>query len=81
MTDFNIGDRVMWSSQAGGFHTTKTGTIAEVVAAGDRPDRDRFTRLYASSGIGLPRNHTSYVVLVGNTPYWPRANKLQQADD
>lgn len=49
------GDSVMWSSQARGRTKTKTGIIAEAVAVGGRPDRNRFPSLYTSSGCGFGR--------------------------
>lgn len=74
---FTLGERVTWSSQAGGHLKTKTGTVAQVVAPKALPDRERFLHLYKGAGIGIHRNHESYVVLVGNRPYWPRVAALR----
>jgi hypothetical protein len=53
---FQVGDRVLWRSQAAGLYATKEGTIVEVVPAGTRP-----TTLGVGSS-GAPRNGISYVV-------------------
>lgn len=74
---FKVGDTVEWTSQAQGSTTKKRGVVAEVVEKGKRPNRIRFVALYKSSGCGLGRDHESYVVMVGNKPYWPRANALR----
>lgn len=74
---FELGERVEWVSQAAGHSRTKVGEVAECVPAGRMPDRTKFERLYKSSGVGLPRDHESYVILVGNKPYWPRVKNLQ----
>ena len=72
-----IGSKVTWTSQANGSTKTKKGVVAEIVAAGQRPSRKQYPSLYRSSGVGLPRDHASYVVQVGNKVYWPRASALQ----
>jgi tRNA(Ile2) C34 agmatinyltransferase TiaS len=77
MSKFKDGELVKWSSQAAGCSKEKTGKIAQVVAAGQLPDRDRFLHLYKSSGVGIARNHESYVVMVGMRPYWPRVTHLK----
>lgn len=78
-----VGDAVTWSSQAGGSTKIKVGVIEQVVAPKTYPDRERFPQLYRGSGVGLCREHVSYVVRVpGKTPksagtlYWPRAASL-----
>jgi hypothetical protein len=75
---FQIGDKVWWESQAGGFRTTKHGTIVQIVAGDKRPDFERFPSLRDS---GWQRGHDSYVVEVLDPPrqpkyYWPRARAL-----
>jgi hypothetical protein len=74
---FKVGDTVEWTSQAQGSTTKKRGVVAEVVAKEQRPDRIKFASLYKHSGCGWGRDHESYVVMVGNKPYWPRANALR----
>lgn len=76
MNAFNVGDRVTWTSQAGGSVCTKVGTVAAAVPPGALPNRTSFPRLYRHSGVGGPRPEVSYVVAVGNTIYWPRAAGL-----
>lgn len=67
-----VGDKVQWRSQAGGYTKTKTGEIAVVVPAGERPT--------CVKEAGMPRDHESYVVRVGRTYYWPRASGLSKVD-
>lgn len=81
---FQNGDAVSWSSQAAGYTRTKTGVVVQVVPAGAMPDRQRFERLYKGAGVGGPRDHESFVILVpgktskaAGTLYWPRAAGLK----
>jgi hypothetical protein len=76
---FAHGEGVTWSSQAGGHDKVKVGTVAQVVPAKTMPDRNRFPHLYKGAGVGIYRNHESYVVLVGNRPYWPRVAALKRS--
>lgn len=84
---FSLEDHVKWSSQAQGKYKTKIGIVVQVVQSGEYPDYDRFPQLYAGAGIGMCRNHESYVVAVdcGKTPgsstrhYWPRVSALSKA--
>ena len=87
MSGIQLGSTVTWSSQSGGFEKAKTGAVVEVVAAGARPDRERFPLLYRGAGVGYSRDHVSYVVHVpGKTEksagklYWPRAAALRLAE-
>ncbi len=78
---FGIGDTVRWSSQAGGVRKEKVGEVVAVVAAKSLPNREQFLSLYKGAGIGISRDHESYVVRVrtGKTAtkdYWPRVNSL-----
>lgn len=82
-TEFNVGDTVTWTSQAGGHTRIKVGSIEEVVPPGSLPNRAKFEPLFRSGGVGAPRNHVSYVVRVpgkttksAGTVYWPRAAAL-----
>lgn len=56
--EFNIGDKVMWSSQANGYRTDKRGTIVAVLA----PNRNyRYLRNMAKSfyeSILRPQGYT-----------------------
>lgn len=75
---FEVGDAVVWTSQAKGHAREKVGEVAEVVGAGHRPSRERFPALYKHAGCGYGRKHQSYVVLVGNRPYWPNVVHLRE---
>jgi hypothetical protein len=75
---FHLGDSVAWTSQANGSVREKTGEVRQVVVSGELPDRDRFPGLYKGSGVGAPRPHESYVVVVdGKGAYWPRVAALR----
>lgn len=81
---FQVGDEVTWTSQSSGYTRTKTGTIEEVVPVGKQPDR-KFEQLYRGTGVGIGRDHVSYVVQVpgktaksAGTLYWPRAASLSK---
>jgi len=84
-TKFQIGAAVHWASQSSGTTKEKTGRILAVVPAGKRPDRVQFLSLYKGAGVGLSRDHVSYVVgvEVGKTLgssvryYWPRVASLE----
>jgi len=76
---FKVGDKVVWTSQAGGHEKTKTGTVKAVVPAWEFPrvhTPDGFS-LRTDSNFGLP--HESYLVQVGRSKslYWPLAKKLK----
>jgi hypothetical protein len=82
----SLGDTVKWSSQSAGYTKEKTGIVEEVVSAKGVPSRERFPQLYKSAGVGLPRDHVSYVVRVpgktaksAGTAYWPRVSGLTKA--
>lgn len=82
----STGDAVSWTSQSSGYTRTKDGFVEEVVPPGGLPDRERFPQLYRSSGVGMPRDHASYVVRVpgktrksAGTVYWPRVSGLIKA--
>lgn len=80
---FKLGETVSWISQAQGCTRKKAGKVVEVVPPGEYPDRDRFRSLYKGSGVGLSRNHESYVVKAQQVSgrqtkkiYWPRVKNL-----
>lgn len=74
---FAVGDTVAWTSQAGGYAKTKVGVVVAVVPAGEYPSREDYASLYRNAGVGMPRDHESYVVRVkGGGVYWPRAKAL-----
>ena len=92
---FKVGDRVQWTSQAGGNHKTKVGVVLAVVAPGHRSSEKacefihKLTRTgthRSAYGGGFDRDHESYVVevVVGGPRakkalYWPVVSKLQPA--
>lgn len=88
-TQFKLGDRVTWESQATGSWKEKTGTVIKVVLAGESVEPRMLTSSGARSafGYGSPRNHESYIVSVpqGKTGkakpvlYWPVVSKLRPA--
>jgi hypothetical protein len=79
---FELGDKVYWTSQAGGNTKRKEGVVVEVLSLGRIPDNQRFHKLLQGCGSG--RNHQSYVVEVmagakNNIPkhYWPVVSCLR----
>jgi hypothetical protein len=78
MSGYRVGDRVEWTSQAGGHARTKRGVVIEVVPPGRDPTTKR-------RGAGMYRDHESYVVRAvalgrasgeHSATYWPRAASL-----
>ena len=89
---FQVGDRVMWESQAAGSLTVKTGKVAAIVPKDTAPNYFGFLKAngllsHARMFDGWPRNHESYLIEVpgGKTPkakpklYWPRVRQLRKA--
>lgn len=74
---YKLNDIVTWESQSGSYSKIKTGSIVQIVQAGERPSRVAFPDLY-SSGCGFGRKGISYVVKVGNKHYWPRTCHLKK---
>jgi hypothetical protein len=72
---FELGDKVKWDSQAAGYIKTKKGKIVVVLPAGTRPGDGVLAGLRYP---GKPRNHESYVVMVGEKYYWPRVAYLKK---
>jgi hypothetical protein len=76
--EFNLGDKVAWTSQSAGSTLTKVGEIVEVVPARHLPTQ------MSKDKVGMYRDHESYVVRAipmknsnrSSKLYWPRANKL-----
>jgi len=85
-----IGDIVTWTSQSAGLTKKKTGTILAVVPAGHDPAKiadavdpiHPWSRFYyqLSGCFGNPRDHDSYLILVGPVIYWPRVSLLKLED-
>jgi hypothetical protein len=71
---FKKGDKVKWSSQAGGHWKTKRGKIVEVILPFQRPSG------YKGLEVGLTgRKEMSFVVETANGYYWPYASLLRRA--
>lgn len=82
MSDFHVGDMVEWTSQSSGTRKKKIGTICAVIPAEKRPDPyvGRSVVALPGGGFGMPRDHKSYLVLVGNKLYWPRVKYLRMVN-
>ena len=79
---FAVGDTATWTSQAGGYAKDKVGVVVAVVPAGQYPSREDFPSLYRNAGVGMHRDHESYVVHVkGAGVYWPRTRALSLATE
>ena len=85
--NFNVGDKVRWTSHAHGKWTEKVGEVIEVVPAHRGVLLGKYKGKYTLGSFSKsnPRLQTSYVVAVksGNGKpklYWPRANQLEPVD-
>lgn len=92
MLKFKKGDMVCWTSQAGGYHTTKTGKIIAVVPPNQCP-RDvlpeaaskQFRTTIDPRSFGMRKEESYVVVVPGKTPrqsgvmYWPLTSRLTKA--
>lgn len=70
MSTFKVGDRVRWTSQAGGYTRAKVGVVERIV-----PPKGQ-------AGLKVTqfcqRDHESYIVRVnGRGLYWPLVSKLE----
>ena len=86
-----VGDKVTWKSQSGGFETTKTGIIEAIVPAQVSANRciPEDFMCNSSAGYGSYRDHQSYLVRVfgknkegkhtygSRKLYWPLVSKLR----
>ena len=80
MARLDIGDKVTWTSQAGGHTKTKIGYIVHIVPADTWPSMDdpRFRELDRKNRYyTVPRNHESYVVEANCKYYFPRVSGLK----
>lgn len=86
VADWTVGSAVEWTSQSGGYKSTKRGVIVAVVPAGVLPgDIHRVNRSIYQSGV---RDHDSYLVRArqvgkarGRAIYWPRVTHLRPATE
>jgi hypothetical protein len=76
---FQVGDAVRWTSQSGGYRSTKQGVVVAVVPPHIHPGDQ-----CAAAKLSAPRNHESYVVSarqVGSARskhrYWPLVAHLE----
>ena len=78
---FNVGDKVTWTSQAGGRTKTKVGIVEYVICAHDEFPRDitDFREILRKNSFVVPftRNHDSYIVNVDGVRYHPRVSGLK----
>jgi len=79
--EFKVGDAVFWGSVSSGSYKRKVGVVVAVVEADERPVLPEGLKCNSSAGYGLPRDHRSYLVQVGNKKgvYWPRVKHLGRA--
>lgn len=75
MGKIKIGSLVAWESQSAGYVKEKEGKVVQIVKAGNDPNPGLLRVLGA--GFGMPRNHESYLVQVGNVAYWPLVKNLR----
>lgn len=86
MSQFKVGDKVRWQSQAQGSHKIKEGEVVAVLQPETRPSRHDFPDLYKTTLTGYARepgygrSEISYVVRVKSKHYWPRASALRPAE-
>jgi hypothetical protein len=80
--EFKIADVVFWGSVSNGRYKRKVGIVVAVVEAGESPVPPGWLKCNSSAGYGLPRNHRSYLVRVGNRMgcYWPRVKHLRRVE-
>ena len=97
MPKFNVGDRVVWRSQAQGSFVEKRGVVFYVVPPGERMDRSKalyhLRVQYAENATwradfgGMARKEESYLVAIPGTDrklpvvYWPRTSALREDTD
>lgn len=77
---FELADKVYWVSQANSRPKRKEGVVVRILAPNEeftQEDRMAYPNLFKDCGVGMPRNHTTYVVQVGNRYYWPRVTHLR----
>lgn len=80
-----VGDIVTWKSQSSGTEKQKTGLVFAVISPGRDPSEAPIIsqRRYNIMFGGNPRNHESYLILVGGNErqygalYWPRVKHLE----
>ena len=78
--EFTVGDWVFWHSASAGSLTRKVGCVVAVVEAGETPVPPDGLKCNSAAGYGMPRDHRSYLVRVGDRRgcYWPRVKHLMR---
>ena len=77
---YKLTDQVEWTSQSGGYATTKRGTIIAIVPLGKNPPLVP-SGYHARGNFGGRRSHESYLVAVGHAVYWPRVSHLRLSEE
>ena len=86
MPKFRAGEKVEWTSQAGGYTKTKTGVILVVVPAGVCPKKHanslELVNVLPPQYPGCPRDHETYLVQLGRRTrlYWPLVRNLKSLE-
>ena len=76
-----LGDKVKWTSQAGGYFRTKHGVVVGIVPNNELPKSEYINIPFHGETV-CPRLHKSYVVAVrvgrsSQKLYWPRVSQLE----
>lgn len=77
---FKKGDMVKWTSKSCSHEYEKRGTVLEIIPEKEAPYLFflKYKKCKWEWGGGRPRDHESYLVLVGNKIYWPRVKHLEK---
>ena len=80
MSEFKVGNEVIWISQSGGNAKTKVGRVVAVVGADCATERCVPYGLILKNP-GASRKYRSYLVQVGTSKrlYWPNVKHLQHS--
>jgi hypothetical protein len=77
---FDVGQKVKWTSQSGGYVKKKEGVVVFIIPSGKIPyDFIRGTTFSGDKLSTNPRAHQSYLVQIGRSMilYWPRVCHLK----
>lgn len=84
---FQIGDRVCWTSSAGGYTKRKAGTVVAIVPAGRRPEAYVPEGCVCAYPLGFganARSENSYLVREGTRSKkirWPHTRWLARTEE
>jgi len=76
-TEFNVGDKVKWTSQSSGYWKEKAGIVEQVVKPNTSPRIAKGRKFSSGYGPGMGRPKPSYLINVDGTLYWPRTCHLR----